>query len=225
MTSLTAVDRVEVHILVDNVTDSPSTVPRHVENEWSYLWPHGMKRLSGRCICCAAHGLSCLITAYRGGSKHTILFDTGPEEEVFERNVSRLGVDLGAVEGIVLSHGHWDHAGGMLRTLDLIRERNGGRKVPFYAHPDMYATRAMKQPDGSTRLMEDIPSVEALTAHGVQVVNATEPQSLSEGMFYVRGRNPARDGLRTWHSWAAPTEGGWCLGARSTDHGRTLGRS
>ncbi len=33
----TAVDRVEVHILVDNVTDSLSTVPSHVENEWSYL--------------------------------------------------------------------------------------------------------------------------------------------------------------------------------------------
>jgi 7,8-dihydropterin-6-yl-methyl-4-(beta-D-ribofuranosyl)aminobenzene 5'-phosphate synthase len=69
-----------------------------------------MKRLSGRCICCAAHGLSCLITAYRGESKHTILFDTGPEEEVFVRNVSRLGVDLGTVEGIILSHGHWDAA-------------------------------------------------------------------------------------------------------------------
>jgi 7,8-dihydropterin-6-yl-methyl-4-(beta-D-ribofuranosyl)aminobenzene 5'-phosphate synthase len=35
--------------------------------------------------------------------------------------------------------------------------------------------------------MEDIPSVEALTAHGAQVINTTEPQSLSEGMFYVSG--------------------------------------
>ncbi len=95
MPKLEPVNRIEVHILVDNVTDSLSTVPSHVENEWSYLWRHGMRKLSGRCICCAAHGLSCLITAYRGESRHTILFDTGPEEEVFERNVSRLGVDLG----------------------------------------------------------------------------------------------------------------------------------
>jgi len=184
------VDRVEVHVLVDNVTDSLSTVPSHVENEWSYLWRNGMKRLSGRCICCAAHGLSCLITAYCGESRRTILIDTGPEEDVFERNVSRLGDDLGTVEGIVLSHGHWDHAGGMLRALDLIRERNGGREVPFYAHPGMYETRAMKQPNGSIRLMEDIPSVKALTAHGARVVNTREPQSLSEGMFYVSGEIP-----------------------------------
>ena len=121
MTTASAVERVEVHILVDNVTDSLSTVPSHVENEWSYLWRNGMKRLSGRCICCAAHGLSCLVTAFRGEDRHTSLFDTGPEEETFERNVSRLGIDLGSVEGIVLSHGHWDHAGGMLRALDLIR--------------------------------------------------------------------------------------------------------
>ena len=95
MSNCQSVDRVEVHILVDNVTDSLSTVPSHVENEWSYLWRNGMRRLSGRCICCAAHGLSCLITAYRGESRHTILFDTGPEEDTFARNVSRLGVDLG----------------------------------------------------------------------------------------------------------------------------------
>ncbi len=106
MATAIAVDRVEVHVLVDNVTDSLSTVPSHVENEWSYLWRNGMRKLSGRCICCAAHGLSCLITASREESTHTILFDTGPEEEAFERNVSRLGVDLGIVKAIILSHGH-----------------------------------------------------------------------------------------------------------------------
>jgi 7,8-dihydropterin-6-yl-methyl-4-(beta-D-ribofuranosyl)aminobenzene 5'-phosphate synthase len=38
MANASPVDRVEVHILVDNVTDSLSTVPIYVENEWSYLW-------------------------------------------------------------------------------------------------------------------------------------------------------------------------------------------
>jgi 7,8-dihydropterin-6-yl-methyl-4-(beta-D-ribofuranosyl)aminobenzene 5'-phosphate synthase len=65
----------------------------------------------------------------------------------------------------------------MLLALDLIRERNGGREVPFYDHPGMYATRAVKHPDGSMRLIEDIPSVEALAAHGAQVVNTTRRAS------------------------------------------------
>jgi 7,8-dihydropterin-6-yl-methyl-4-(beta-D-ribofuranosyl)aminobenzene 5'-phosphate synthase len=60
------------------------------------------------------HGLSCLVNAYRGTARHSVLFDSGSEVYAFERNTFRLGADLGQVEAIVLSHGHWDHAGAML---------------------------------------------------------------------------------------------------------------
>lgn len=80
-------------------------------------------------------------------------FDTGPEGYAFERNASRLGVDLGEVESIVLSHGHWDHAGAVLLALDSIRRRNGNRDVPFYAHPGMFRSRAMKLANGGIQLM------------------------------------------------------------------------
>lgn len=106
MSTVRTIDRLEVQILVDNATDSLSSVPGHVETEFAYLNRRGMQILSGKCICCANHGLSCLITAHRGGASHTVLFDTGPEADTFERNTRQLGVDLGIVEGIVLSHGH-----------------------------------------------------------------------------------------------------------------------
>src|SRR5207253_9288116 len=128
-------------------------VPSHVETEFNSHWRRGMRELSGKCLCCAAHGLSCLITAYRGDTARTLLFDTGPEEWVFERNVTRLGADLGRVEAMVLSHGHWDHAGAMPRAFRMIAQRNGGRDVPAYMHPGMFRTRAMKAPDGSMRVM------------------------------------------------------------------------
>lgn len=189
MTSLQAVDSAEVHILVDNITDSLSSVPDFVETEFAGLRRrrHDQWVLSGNCLCCAAHGLSCLITVHRGAETRTLLFDTGPEDRTFEQNVSRLGVDLGAVEAIVLSHGHWDHGGGMLRALQIIRDRNGGEDVPYYAHPDMFRTRAMKRPDGSFQVMEDVPGVTALSAHGARVVNTTEAQMLFGGMAYVSG--------------------------------------
>jgi len=192
MQALTAVDSVEAHILVDNVTDNLSSVPSFVETEFASLSRRrkGSWVLAGSCLCCAAHGLSCLITVRRNGAARTLLFDTGPEDRTFEQNVSRLGADLAPVEAIVLSHGHWDHGGAILRALQLIRDRNGGREIPYYAHPDMFRTRAMKQPNGSMRLMEDVPSAEAVTANGARVVVAKEPQLPLDGMAYVSGEIP-----------------------------------
>src|SRR5579871_4602289 len=119
------VDRLEIQILVDNVTDGISTTPANVESEFSSLVRRGLRPSSGRCLCCAVHGLSCLLTAHRGGESHSVLFDSGPEDYAFERNTTRLGADLGKVESIVLSHGHWDHSGAMLLALDAIRSRGG----------------------------------------------------------------------------------------------------
>jgi 7,8-dihydropterin-6-yl-methyl-4-(beta-D-ribofuranosyl)aminobenzene 5'-phosphate synthase len=190
MLKLEAVDRVEVLVLVDNVTDSLSTVPAYVENEFPRLWKRGLKRLSGRCLCCGAHGLSCAITAWRGDTARTLLFDTGPDAWVFERNVERLGFDMRSVNGIVLSHGHWDHCGAMLRALEMIQLTDGGRAVPTYMHPGMYRTRAMKAPDGSMRPFEDVPTQAMLEQQGALVVHATEPQLILDELFYVSGEIP-----------------------------------
>lgn len=192
MRALEAVDSLEFVILVDNVTDSLSSVPAFVETEFAGLTRRRQAGwvLGGSCLCCAAHGLSCLITVRKGSETRTLLFDSGPEDRTFEQNVSRLGVDLAPVEAIVLSHGHWDHAGAMLRALQLIRDRNGGRELPYYAHPDMFRTRAIKLGNDSMRLMEDVPSIQALKAHGAHVINTTEPQLLLDGMAYVSGEIP-----------------------------------
>src|ERR1700752_3822892 len=153
--ALAPVDRLEILVLVDNATDMLSSTPPHVESEAAGLMRRGIRTTAGKCLCCAVHGLSSLVTAHRGAKSHTVLFDTGPEDYAFERNVTRLGVDLGSVESIVLSHGHADHAGAMLLALGMIRGRRGGRDVPFYAHPGMFHTRGVRQANGSVRQMED----------------------------------------------------------------------
>jgi 7,8-dihydropterin-6-yl-methyl-4-(beta-D-ribofuranosyl)aminobenzene 5'-phosphate synthase len=184
---LAPVDRVEIQILVDNATDMQSSMPPHVETEAAGLIRRGIRTMAGKCLCCAAHGLSCLLVAHRGDKRHAVLFDTGPEEYAFERNTTRLDADLGAVESIVLSHGHWDHAGALLLALTKIRGRNGGRTIPFYAHPGMFRSRAVKLPNGTVRPMEDIPSPDDLTSFGADVIATREPQTFLDDMFYVSG--------------------------------------
>lgn len=202
---LDVADGVEIQILVDNVTDSLSTVAPFVETEFAGLTRRRGASwvLGGSCLCCAAHGLSCLVTVRRGGEKRTVLFDSGPEDRTFEQNVSRLGIDLGIVDAIVLSHGHWDHGGAMLRALQLIRDRNGAAEVPYYAHPDMFRTRATRLGKDQMRPMEDVPGVAALTAHGARVVETREPQAILGGLAYVSGEVPRvtafERGLRGQH--------------------------
>ena len=209
--TLEPVDRLEILILVDNATDTLSSTPAFVETESARMNRRGLRTMASKCLCCAAHGLSCLVTAHRGGKSRTVLFDTGPEEYAFERNVTRLGADLGAVEGIVLSHGHWDHAGAMLLALGTIRGRNGGKAVPFYGHPGMFRSRGVKLPNGTVRPMEDVPSVTDLTTFGADVVLSTQPQALLDGMFYVSGEIPR----------VTPFERGYPGQVRLADDGKT----
>ena len=56
----------------------------------------------------AAHGLSLYIET----PKHRILMDMGPNNDFLE-NAARLGVDLTQVDVAILSHGHYDHGGGL----------------------------------------------------------------------------------------------------------------
>jgi len=190
MLKLAQADRAEILILVDNVTDNLSSVPAYVETEMPRLWKRGLKLWSGRCMCCAAHGLACAVTVWRGDTAHTLLFDTGPDDSVFGRNVERLGFDMGGIESIVLSHGHWDHSGAMLLALEMIQLSNGGRPVPTYMHPGMYRSRAMKAADGSMRPFADVPSQAQLEQAGALVVNAIEPQLILDDLYYVSGEIP-----------------------------------
>jgi 7,8-dihydropterin-6-yl-methyl-4-(beta-D-ribofuranosyl)aminobenzene 5'-phosphate synthase len=190
MLPLQAVDRLEFQILIDNVTDSLSTVPPYVTLEWPALMRAGMRQLSGRCQCCANHGLSVVVRAFRGTARRTILFDAGPVEFAVEYNGTRLGVDFGSVDAVVLSHGHWDHAGGLPMAFELITKGNGGRAIPCYLHPGMFRQRALPVPGGGLLPIREIPSPDELAAKGAVPIVTNDPQVLLDDMFFVSGEIP-----------------------------------
>lgn len=187
---LRPVDALDVQVLVDNVTDSLSTVPQGVMQEWGCLRTCGSLVLSGEALCCAAFGLSLVITARLGHAHPVLLFDAGPEAYAIGRNGDRLTIAFASVGAIVLSHGHWDHAGGLLEGIKRIVSSNGGWPVACHVNPGMFVSRALQLPDGSSIPFKDIPDVEALTGAGAAVVNSPEPRLLLEDRFYLSGEIP-----------------------------------
>ena len=76
----------------------------------------------------AEHGLSLYIEAC--GKK--ILFDSGASA-AFADNAEKLGVDLSQVDMMILSHGHYDHGGGIARFMEL------NKTAPIYLHKRAFA--------------------------------------------------------------------------------------
>ena len=87
----------------------------------------------------AEHGLALWIEA---GPKK-VLFDPGQTPEVLFHNAGLLGIDLASADAVVLSHGHYDHTGGLAEVLN----RAGG--IPLFLHPGALARRFSRKKDGS----------------------------------------------------------------------------
>ena len=184
------VDKIEILVLIDNQTDSLSSTPDNFTSEWSNLHNAGMEQISGSCQCCANHGLALVVKAWIGEQCHTVLFDAGPVDFAVEYNATRLGAGLDQVDAVVLSHGHWDHAGGMLQALDLIQAPENKPAVPVYLHPGMFRQRALPMPGEGLLPIKEIPSPEDIKAHGGNPVITEDAAAFMDNMFFVSGEIP-----------------------------------
>jgi 7,8-dihydropterin-6-yl-methyl-4-(beta-D-ribofuranosyl)aminobenzene 5'-phosphate synthase len=184
---LAILDGAEVFVLVDNVSDALSSVPEGVTNEFDNLMEAGAESFSGDGFCFACFGISLVVTGRIEDRVHTVLFDGGPNGLAIEHNVPRLGIDMSAIEAVVLSHGHIDHAGGLPAAIRLVSAVNGDHRVWVHVNPGMFLHRGERLDNGTVFPLEDIPSVEELEQAGGQVKNDSEPRLLLDSMFYLSG--------------------------------------
>ncbi len=82
-------------------------------------------------------GFSALIEA--GGRR--LLLDAGGRPDTVLRNAEELGEDLSSIEEIVLSHGHWDHTGGLVALRRALRPRNEAAVTRAHVGPGFFAER------------------------------------------------------------------------------------
>jgi 7,8-dihydropterin-6-yl-methyl-4-(beta-D-ribofuranosyl)aminobenzene 5'-phosphate synthase len=78
-----------------------------------------------------------------GTTPRRVLFDTGQTGEVLAHNAAAVGIDLKEIDALVLSHGHYDHTGGLDA---IIQARAGPNPLPVYAHPAAFDVKLRLQP-------------------------------------------------------------------------------
>jgi 7,8-dihydropterin-6-yl-methyl-4-(beta-D-ribofuranosyl)aminobenzene 5'-phosphate synthase len=130
----------------------------------------------------AEHGFSALVTVRRASTTTSLLFDTGISPDGMTANANRLGVDLNQIQGVVLSHGHFDHAGG-LAGLSAMR---GRRRLPMTVHPLIWSRRRIAAPGVDPFEMPTL-SKRALNNEGFEVIERRQPSLLVDRSVLISG--------------------------------------
>ncbi len=123
------IDRLEVTVLVDNYTDAlmmqnTDMIRRAIAPPPN--WP------------LAEHGFSCLLKVSAGSEEHSVLMDAGVTSISLPHNAKILNKNLGEVESFILSHGHFDHFGGLMDFLKVAR-----KPMPLVLHNDAFLERRL----------------------------------------------------------------------------------
>jgi 7,8-dihydropterin-6-yl-methyl-4-(beta-D-ribofuranosyl)aminobenzene 5'-phosphate synthase len=118
------------------------------------------------------HGLSLWIEA----NSHVILFDTGQGPALSE-NFPPLGLLLSRIDSVVLSHGHYDHSGGLAAVM----EAKG--KVPVFLHPKAMQERFSRRGGEPRSIGLPEASRAALKSNGSDVVQSEGPVCICPGVW------------------------------------------
>jgi 7,8-dihydropterin-6-yl-methyl-4-(beta-D-ribofuranosyl)aminobenzene 5'-phosphate synthase len=204
--NLREADRMEVTILVDNYTDLLMLGSTEVVKRPAVPPPNAPL---------AEHGLACLVKVSAGSEEHVVLLDTGIAPECLFHNAELLGVDLGQVESVVLSHGHFDHFGGLIELLK--RAPNG---VPLYLHPDAFLQRRLNVPMLGRSVPMPPLEEEALREAGAILHKTTEASTLASDLVLMTGEVERVTKFEQGFPWAeAKIDDQWVVDPFHDDQG------
>ncbi|HAA89803.1 MAG TPA: MBL fold metallo-hydrolase [Peptococcaceae bacterium] len=125
----------------------------------------------------AEHGFSALIEVRDGDRSFDVLFDTGQGLTLLH-NAAALEVELARVAAVVLSHGHYDHTGGLS---DLAAHSSQGLSV--FAHPGIFRKKFQQEKNGRLRPTGISWKREELEEKGVRFFLSKENKEILPGVF------------------------------------------
>lgn len=137
----------------------------------------------------AEHGFAALIEI--NGFK--LLFDTG-QGFALRQNQALLGYDLGKIDALALSHGHFDHTSGTPYVL----EKNPGVKI--YCHREAFSRRKVRKEIGGKLIEVEVGmtiSEKQIRDKGAEIFWVEEPRELAEGGILLACPVPLESELET----------------------------
>jgi 7,8-dihydropterin-6-yl-methyl-4-(beta-D-ribofuranosyl)aminobenzene 5'-phosphate synthase len=138
------VDSLSVRVVVDSVYDQFMAKATH-----PLVAIEHVGRIRGREMSCLAGewGLSLHLESEAGGDKRQYLLDFGYTPEILIRNFDLLGIAPERLDGLILSHGHRDHYGGLAGFLAQHRERLRGDIKLFAGGEGNFREKWLARPD------------------------------------------------------------------------------
>ena len=134
------------------------------------------------------HGLS----LYTETVDNKILFDTG-QNLALAHNANVLAIDLSRIDAVVISHGHYDHTGGLKHLLEKNTTFN------LYAHPDVFDDKLRSRNSGAYKKI-GIPLDKSVFDHtAVQMHLNKDPDEIATGVF-TSGEIPQENDFETIES-------------------------
>ena len=131
-------------------------------------------------------GLALHIESQKGGETRRYLLDFGFTPDVYANNLELLKIDVTAVDALILSHGHYDHFGGLLGFLEAHRARMRKDLRLYTGGEDVFCGRVVRSPDGSFSSSSGILDRPRLRALDVQPVLSEVPIVI-EGHAFTTG--------------------------------------
>jgi len=203
--NLREADRLEVTVLVDNYTDVLLLQDTDIVKR---------PRLNPPNVPLAEHGLSCLLKVCSGSEEHVVLMDAGVSTACLSHNADVLKVDLSKVESVVLSHGHFDHFGGLVGFLNRATKR-----IPLVLHPDAFLQRRVNAPGIGIMDMPTLDEV-ALKETEVALHKAKEASTLASDLILVSGDVQRVSAFEKGFPWAeAKIDDKWVVDPFHDDQG------
>jgi 7,8-dihydropterin-6-yl-methyl-4-(beta-D-ribofuranosyl)aminobenzene 5'-phosphate synthase len=204
--NLREADKVEVTILVDNYTDLLLLQGTEVVKRPRIPPPQAPL---------AEHGLSCLLKVNADSEEHVVLVDAGIAATCLFHNADLLNVDLSQVESVVLSHGHFDHFGGLPELLSRVPEG-----ILLVLHPDAFLQRRLNAPVIGRPV--DMPALdeEALEEAGAVLHKAKRACTLASDLVLVTGEVERVTDFERGFPWAeAKIDDDWVVDPFHDDQG------